>query len=147
MTACSPLWLKLKFERLVKACGGLEEASAACAELARPYSVSQLQRCYAPGDPNHAPMDIVAALEAYCGQPIVSRAMIEARPSAPMPGDLLEEACSATVMVAALQGHVIAAMADGHADAAERRALRHQTASIREQLRLLDAALDAEGGA
>ena len=83
MTSQTPrLWLKHKTAQLILACGGLSETSRACGELARSYSVPHLSRCQNPNAPDYLPIDIVLCLEAYCGQPIVTAAMAEARPSA-----------------------------------------------------------------
>lgn len=54
---------------LVKACGGLDKASA----LTR-VKPSQMQRYTAPGEPDcHMPADVVMALEMHCGQPVVTQ--------------------------------------------------------------------------
>ncbi|HWW11291.1 MAG TPA: hypothetical protein VN018_02160, partial [Brevundimonas sp.] len=84
-------WLKLKTKRLIEACGGLKEASAACAEGSRPYSDKQLSRCQVVDAPDFLPIDIVLCLEAYCGEPIVTGAMAEARPAAVEAGELRDE--------------------------------------------------------
>ena len=42
-------WLKLKTRQLIAACGGLDEASRACAEGCRPYSIPHLSRCQVAG--------------------------------------------------------------------------------------------------
>lgn len=113
-------WLKLKTGQLIKACGGLAEASKACAELARPYSVPHLSRCQNVDAPDYMPVDIVAALEGYCGEPVVSAAMVEARPSAASPGELRDELSDVVEGGAALLGQYRAMMADKRLDAAER---------------------------
>lgn len=85
-------WLKLKTRQLIRACGGLEEASRVCGEDCRAYSVSQLGRCQGADAPDFLPIDIVLCLEAYCGEPMVSAAMAEARPAGPAPaGDVRDE--------------------------------------------------------
>ena len=121
MTApSSNLWLKLKTRRLIEACGGLDEASRACAEGCRPYSVPHLSRCQNPATPDLAPIDVVACLEAYCGQPIVSRALMEARPDAPAVGDVRDEATEVTESAASLQRRIREALAnDGVIDRRE----------------------------
>lgn len=112
------LLLKAKFKTLIKTCGGLDDAVEAtrAAEKAgegRAYSRSQLQRCYEPTAPDYAPVDVVTVLEAFCGEPIVSRAMVEARPAGWDGGCIREEASEATEAVAALQAIVRRATAGG----------------------------------
>lgn len=108
------LLLKLKFKKLVERCGGLKEASDACRDLTRPYSVQHLSRCYQPDTADFAPIDIIMALEEYCGEPIVSAAVAASRPAnRELPGDLRDESSEATEKVALLQGRVREAMADG----------------------------------
>lgn len=105
------LLLKAKFKALVKACGGLDAAVEACRAAeevgeGRSVSASQISRCCVPTDPNYAPIDLVMVLEAFCGEPIVSRALVEARPALATAGDIRDEVSEATEAVAALQGVV-----------------------------------------
>lgn len=140
----STLWLKLKTRKLIDLCGGLDEASRACAELARPYSSKQLSRCQLPNDPNLLPIDIVAALEAYCGDPVVSRAMVEARPAATVPGDLRDEASEVTEQAAALQRRIREALSDdGEIDAREAAEIAEGVERGMDELRDVAAALAA----
>ncbi|MCA0366786.1 MAG: hypothetical protein LCH57_01820 [Proteobacteria bacterium] len=136
-----PLQLKMKFGKLIDACGGLKEASEACADLARPYSVQHLSRCCTPNTPDFAPIDIVMALEAYCGEPVVSAAMAEQRPSERAAvGDLMDEASEATEVVALLQRHVREARADGRISPREAKAIIAEAEAAIEQLRdVIDA--------
>lgn len=106
-------WLKLKFKRLIEACGGLQEASEACKETTRPYSVQQLSRCQNPNAPDHAPLDIIEALEAYCGQPLVSRALVDKRPWTRDLGDVRDEASDVTEHAAHLQRRIREALTSG----------------------------------
>ena len=112
-------WLKLNTKLLIKACGGLEEASAACAESCRPYSVPHLSRCQRPDGPDFLPIDIVLCLEAYCGQPIVTAAMAEARPAGDVVGCLRDEVADVIERGGDLSRAVRAAMADGQVDPRE----------------------------
>ncbi|RZJ19102.1 MAG: hypothetical protein EON91_02595 [Brevundimonas sp.] len=116
-------WLKLKTRRLIDACGGLDAASAACAELCRPYSVKQLSRCQNPLAPDMLPLDIQWSLEEFCGQPIISRALVEARPDAATVGNLRDEASDVTELAARLQAGCREAMADDDVNPAEAAAL------------------------
>lgn len=137
-----PLQLKLKFKQLVDRCGGLKEASEACSELARPYSVQHLSRCQTPNTPDFAPIDIVMALEEYCGENIVSAAMADCRPSErAAPGDLRDESSEATEVTAMLQRHVREGMADGKLTPREAQGIVAQAEQGIEHLRdVIDAA-------
>lgn len=142
------LQLKLKFKLLVERCGGLKEASDACRDLARPYSVQQLSRCYQPGTPDFAPIDIIMALEEYCGEPIVSAEVAASRPAnRELPGDLRDESSEATEKVALLQGRVREAMADGVITPREAAAIVADAETAIEHLRDVIVAVNAIVGA
>lgn len=120
------LMLKYRFRSLIGLCGGLDEAVAACRAAAetgegRSYSRAQLARCMEPHAPDFAPVDVVLMLEAYCGEPVVSRAMAEARPAQAAGGCLREQSSEATEVVADLQGLVRRALADDQVSEAEAR--------------------------
>lgn len=123
------------FGRLVKACGGLEEASRACAQLARPYSVAQLSRCQTAGAGCFAPSDIIACLEDYCGDPIFGRALVEARPCATEIDSAMTEAAETTEAAASFQSKVRRAVADGVVTAAEQAELEREAEALFEQAR------------
>lgn len=81
-----PATLKDAEAELVKACGGLDKASALT--RVRP---SQMQRYTAPSEPDcHMPADVIESLELHCGQALVSafiglqnnRVMIDVSPRA-----------------------------------------------------------------
>lgn len=112
-------WLKLKTKLLIKACGGLEEASAACAASCRPYSVSHLSRCQRPETPDFLPVDIVLSLEAYCGEPLVTAAMAEVRPVRDVVGCLRDEVADFIERGGDVSRAVRAAFADGVIDPGE----------------------------
>lgn len=112
-------WLKLRTRLLITACGGLAEAEAACAAECRAYSVKQLSRCQNARAPDMMPIDIVLCLEAYCGKPLVSRAMADSRPSTGTAGELRDEASEVTETGAELQRHIREALADGDIDPQE----------------------------
>lgn len=140
-------WLKLKSKQLIKACGGLDEASRVCREDCRPYSVPQLSRCQVPTAPDFLPIDIVLCLEAYCGQPIVTGAMAEARPSAVVAGDFRDELSDVIEGGAALLGRYRAIMADQRMDPAERAEMAMGLEGLMEEVRQAQAALAATAGA
>lgn len=135
-------WLKLKTRQLIAACGGLDEASRACAEGCRPYSVPHLSRCQVAAGPDFLPIDIVLCLEAYCGEPIVTGAMAEARPSAATGGDLRDELSDVVEGGAALMTRYRAIAADGHVDATERAELALALEALAEEVRQAQAAVD-----
>lgn len=139
-------WLKLKTRQLIDRCGGLEEASRACRESCRPYSVPHLSRCQVPTAPDYLPIDIVLCLEAYCGEPIITGAMAEARPSAIVAGDLRDELSDVVEGGAALLKRWRMMMADDSLDAAERAEMRLGLQSLAEEVRQAEAALDAAPG-
>lgn len=114
------LWLKQKTKQLIKACGGLPEASRVCGEDARAYSVPHLSRCQNVNAPDFMPIDIVLCLESYCGEPVVSAALAEARPSAVEAGDFRDELSDVVEGAAALLGRYRSMLADKRLDAAER---------------------------
>lgn len=113
-------WLKLKTRQLIDRCGGLDEASRACRETCRPYSVPHLSRCQVPTAPDFLPIDIVLCLEAYCGEPIITGAMAEARPSAVEAGDLRDELTDVVTGGSALLARLRSMLADDDLDPAER---------------------------
>jgi len=136
-------WLKLKTRKLIAACGGLAEASRVCGEDCRPYSIPHLSRCQVAGGPDYLPIDIVLCLEAYCGQPIVTGAMAEARPSAVEAGDLRDELSDVVEGGAALMTRYRAIMSDGRMDAGERADMSSALDALVEEVRQAQAALAA----
>ncbi len=144
------LLLKAKFKALVKACGGLEAAVEACraAEEAgegRRFSPSQISRCQVPTAPDYAPIDLIMVLEAFCGEPIVSRALVEARPALATAGDIRDEASEATEAVAALQGAIRRALSgDSRIEPHEAREILDGIEKGMGELRDVAAALEAD---
>lgn len=136
-------WLKLKTRRLIEACGGLDEASRACAEGCRPYSVKHLSRCQVPTAPDFLPIDIVLCLEAYCGEAIVTGAMAEARPSAVVAGDLRDELSDVVEGGAALISRWRAVMADNRLSPGERVEMRAGLDGLADEVRQAMTALEA----
>lgn len=144
----SSLWLKAQTRKLIAACGGLEESSRACRDGCRNYSVQQLSRCQTPGAPDLLPIDIVACLESYCGEPHVSRAMFDARPAAVASGELREEAGDVIEAAGALFARIRAAQADGKVCRREAAEIAALLESLKTETREAEAALAAmvEGG-
>jgi len=135
-------WLKLKSKQLIKACGGLEEASLACSEDCRPYSVPQLSRCQVATAPDFLPIDIVLCLEAYCGEPIVTGAMAEARPGVVVAGDLRDELSDVVEGGAALLARYRAIMADRRLRQVERDEMSAGLEALVDEVRQAQAALN-----
>lgn len=91
--------------QLIAACGGLDEAVGAC-RLKR----TRLSECQTPPtdeegapEPSFLPADVIADLEAYCGRPLYSQALAEARPAAPGLTDVVKGITDTTEEVADLQ--------------------------------------------
>lgn len=131
--------LKLLTRELIEACGGLTEATAACR-----YAAPQLSRCQTVDTPDFLALDVVAALEAYCGQPIVSRALFEEQPAQASPANLIDEASEVTETAAALQGQIRLAAKDGVITPRERQQLRAGLHALKGEIRDVEASLDAE---
>lgn len=85
-------------QQLIAACGGLDEASAVC-RVSRAV-LSSHQNVHRPECFMTA--DVIVDLEAYCGEPIYSRAMFETRPAEPVTGDALTETHQVVQAAAAL---------------------------------------------
>jgi hypothetical protein len=146
MSAVPNRWLKARTRTLIKACGGLEEASRACAESCRPYSTSHLSRCQTVGSPDYLPIDIVLCLEAYCGTPHVTSAMCEARPSAITAGDLRDELSDVVEGGAALLHRYRTAMVDGAINPQERAEFGEALDALIGEIREAKVALDETAG-
>jgi hypothetical protein len=142
-----PAYAKL----LINGCGSLEEASQACAaafaagEIHRTYSVAQLSRCQTAGSNCYLPSDVIACLEDYCGEPIFSKKMAEARASAAQVASLMTEAAESTEAAALFQSKVRRAIADGKVTPAEQAELAREAEAMLEQARETIAAVDALG--
>ena len=83
--------------QLIAACGGLEESAAAC-RVGR----SALSDYQNPCLTSFMPADVICDLEAYCGDALYSREMMESRPSEPTRGDVMVETHEAVQAAAAL---------------------------------------------
>lgn len=116
--------------RLVKACGGLEEAADACR-----VNKSALSTYQTVDSGAFMPADVIADLEAYCGEPIYSRALFEARPAAQNARDMMVEACEASESIVDLQREIRLAAKDGVITPRERARLARLAADATEQLR------------
>jgi hypothetical protein len=86
------------------------------------------------------PADVIADLEAHCGEPIYSRALVEHRPSAINAAELLTETMETTEVAAALMSYVRKAAQDGKIDAAESKVIDRILVELEQQLRETRAA-------
>ena len=126
----------LAARRLVAACGGLMEAAAACR-----VGKTQLADYQSVEGVGFMPADVMADLEAYCGSPIYSRMLVEARPAGPETFDLAREACDAAEAGGRLQHAARRASDDGAISERERRELVDIYAEALDQLRQVGALL------
>lgn len=127
--------------QLIEACGGLLEAEDACR-----VRKSQLSDYQNPNGETFMPADVIAALEADCGQPIYSRALFEARPGAEEARDLKDEACDAVEATAGLLQEVRLVTSDGVITPAERERLSRLHAKATTELREVGDLLARDGG-
>ena len=128
--------------RLIERCGGLDEAAKAC-RVGR----SVLSQCQTTGSGAFMAADVMADLEAYCGEPLYSRALVENRPCMNMSTDLLKEACEVVEAAAELLRDTRAALKDGGLSEVEKDQLRKRVAEIVDQLRDVLGVLDARRAA
>ncbi|MDZ4372607.1 MAG: hypothetical protein U1C74_14450 [Phenylobacterium sp.] len=113
---------------LITACGGLEQAAANC--RVNKSRLSQFQDTERPG---FMPADVMVDLEAYCGEPIYSAAIAKARPAAPMPKGLMEEAMETAEAGVDLMRLLRIALEDGRLTAGERLAVEAQLHKVESQ--------------
>ena len=94
--------------QLIAACGTLCEA-----EKVVRVGKTLLSMYQSPDDAHFMPADVIADLEAYCGQPIYSRALFDAATKPNIAADILSEGCEAAEATAALQRTIRLASKDG----------------------------------
>lgn len=122
-------------DRLNTACGGLVEASGYCRVQ------KTLLGYYAdPLVPIFMPADVIADLEAYCGEPLYSRELFELRPARADANSALAEACDSVQAAAEVLSTVRAAAADGVLTVEEQLAIEAAAAHLEQQIRELRAA-------
>lgn len=103
---------------LYAACGGVDECVTALEKLPSRTGRSQLYRYGDPKAGVYMPADVLADLEAYCGQPIYSQALCEARPAKPDGVEaLITEGCDIGEHGVQLQALIRRAAADGITEA------------------------------
>jgi hypothetical protein len=143
-----PGTLKDAASALVKACGGLEKASA----LTR-VKPSQMQRYTAPGEPDcHMPVDVVVALELNCAQPLVTQflalqaggVLLRVPRGARSRRDYMRHLGAIGAKTGALYSHACEAIADGVLSLRERARVRGEALKTVTALVALIDDLDAE---
>lgn len=123
--------------QLIAACGGLIPAAGGCR-----LEKSRLADFQDPKSGAFMPIDVVSDLEAYCGEPIYSRALVEDRPWEAEAKSLLTEACETAELAAQIQHLVRIAAEDGRISADERQSIRAQLLELERQLREMHHATD-----
>lgn len=124
--------------QLIAACGGTDEAATACRlNRSRLFEIQQPS-----AEAAFMPADVIADLEAYCGEALYSRALAEARPTRAPATSALAEACDAVEAAARLLAVTRAAAADGKLTAQELRSIETAAADLEEQLREFRASVD-----
>lgn len=88
------------------------------------------------------PADVIADLEAYCGDPIYSQALLEARPGYVETAGLLSEACETTELAARLQALVRRVGQPGKLTRRERDEIADDVGKIEAQLRAIRASTE-----
>ncbi len=135
MNSLRHAWLA---RRLIEMCGGVRAAAEACR-----LNKSRLSECQAPGSGVYLPIDVVADLEAYCGEPVYSRELVAARPSRPDGAAPAEEACALTEASAEVQA-LVRRLSSRHLGMADRNTVRRDLDVVEAHVRALRAEMDAE---
>ena len=124
---------------LIKACGGLEEASKASR-----LQKSQLSNAQNPNHDGVLPIDVVGDLESYCGDPLYSRALVEACRAVSGSGDVVGEAIDVNAQVAALSSHIHHAKSDNIISPRESDEIQGVIESVRKGLARIESDLKFE---
>lgn len=125
---------------LMDACGGVDECIDACRA-----GRTQLYAYRDASSGRFMPADVMADLEAYCGQPIYSRALVEARPASATVDSVVEEACDIGEAAVSLQRLVRMAAKDGELTEHEKREIEEGLQKLEAEARDLRAAMDTRG--
>ena len=78
---------------------------------------------------------IIVCLEEYCGEPVIGRALMEARPASAQIDSAMTEAAETTEAAASFQSKVRRAVADGVVTVAEQAELEREAEALFEQAR------------
>lgn len=127
--------------QLLRECGGADEVARL--KITRLQSASRLHQFKDPRAGCFMPADVIADLEDYCGEPIYSRALLEARPHQVEAECIRTEAQESTEACADLQRTIRQAEADTRITEAEMRAIDAGLSAVEQQLRELRAAFAA----
>lgn len=132
-------WHSARARELIAACGGLEEAAANCR-----VSKSVLSDAQCVHKPSALAGDVIADLEAYCGEALYSTQIAELG-HAPAPSiDLTGDVLALGVSTAKMAHDLYIALEDGRIDAAERAHLLAKAAPMFTTLRQIESALTAD---
>ncbi|SMD10199.1 hypothetical protein SAMN06297251_12747 [Fulvimarina manganoxydans] len=119
--------LKVMTSALIDACGG------ACAAAQLLGKAQSLVSGYAVmSEPKRfMPLSDVATLERHCGQPIVSRWLVDRHTAPPKPEALaLNDVGRLTIETGDVARVVLQALEDGRVDSAERQAIRRELGEL-----------------
>lgn len=145
--------IKAAQELIIATCGGLDDSAAICN-----FGRSTVGRWNDRNDPTLMPLAAVIALEAHCGQPIVTAAMAEIngrRLVDPEAGEAAGQACvmsrhaDAIVQAGELMAAGAAAFADGRVTPTEAVGIDRACATLEQALceyRKALAGIRADGG-
>ena len=125
---------------LIKSCGGLVEASDNCR-----LSKSALANAQNVNHEYYLTVDVVADLEAYCGDAVYSRALVDVAPAQSGDGDIVGDAIDLTLKSASLNARLHKALRDGKLSPNEKDALLQTASQLRNGLNAFEAEL-GEGG-
>lgn len=121
---------------LVGACGGLDEAAAACRLNRSRLAEFQDRRARA-----FMPADVLNDLELYAGEALYSRALAQDRPTSALADDVCEEACDTAEDAAALQRAARIFSRSGALTPRERDALMADALALKDHLARLIVAV------
>lgn len=125
---------------LIKACGGLIEAAAACrVEKTQLGYFQDAERVQDPDRCQFMPADVIADLEAYCGQALYSKELFEARPSSFTTESMMDEALQALKSMTDVVAQIGAAHADGVVTPAERKVIEQLLVVLTQRLARISA--------
>jgi len=122
---------------LIKACGGLEEASSHCG-----LSTAQLSRCQTPGSGQYLNIRAVAELEHYCGQPVITAVLAQENAAPVSDKSLITEACEAAEAAANMQR--VVRLVRANPSPRDRDMIRSAVLDAQRELDDVAAKLDAE---
>ena len=123
---------------LIAACGGLDEAAEACR-----IGKSQLSNAQNPNHDAYLPVDVIADLEAYCGKPHYSSALIDNVGDVETDGDLVGDAIDLNAKAGVFLSRIHSALKDKTITPREVTEIAKLSTMVRQSLGNVDAELDA----